>query len=137
MTQIQVLLHAWAELEGAGSEAASSTDEEGLTYLDPASGRVVTVDHRTGVRVRALVVFGVWCLGRVAHSILLLGAGARSLSQCCLGSLYILQAVVAEADAPRAAASEVEIEGVAEALAGYVAAQYATEAVRACITCGI
>lgn len=53
--------------------------------------------------------------------------------------MYILQAVVAEADAPRAdAAFEVkEIEGVAEALAGYVAAQYATEAVRACINGGI
>lgn len=38
-----VLLHAWAEAE---TEATS----EGLLYLDPGRQRVVTVDHRTGVR---------------------------------------------------------------------------------------
>lgn len=39
-----VLLHAWAEAETA--EATS----EGLLYLDPGRQRVVTVNHRTGVR---------------------------------------------------------------------------------------
>lgn len=52
-----------------------------------------------------------------------------------LQATHLNQVVVAEADAPppaAAAASEGrDVEGVAEAVASYVAAQYATEAVRA------
>lgn len=48
----QVLLHAWAEAKGG----------EGLQYLNPASHRVVTVDHQTGVRRRCRCRLDGWVL---------------------------------------------------------------------------